>query len=89
MPPGLVPGVRTQGLRWPCQEVHHCATHVMVAYQELFCCIYTALIKQLLRNVWFSTIPVEVIEGLSIAMVYVSDSLEPLSETCPPPQTKY
>ena len=28
---GLMPGVRTQGIRWSCQEVHHCATCVMIA----------------------------------------------------------
>ena len=27
---GLMPGVRTQGIRWSCQEVHHCATCVMI-----------------------------------------------------------
>ena len=36
MPLGLVPGVRTQGLGWPCQEVHLCATHVIVATASLF-----------------------------------------------------
>ena len=34
MPLGLVAGVRTQGQGWTFQEVHHCATHVMVAYRE-------------------------------------------------------
>ena len=34
MPLGLVPRDRIQGQGWPVQEVHHCATHVMVAYQE-------------------------------------------------------
>ena len=34
MPLGLVAGVRTQGQVWPFQEVHHCATHVMVAHRE-------------------------------------------------------
>ena len=37
MPLGLVLGVRTQGQGWPFQEVHHCATHVMVAYCEKKC----------------------------------------------------
>ena len=30
MPLGLMPGVRTQGLGWRIQEVHHCLTHVNV-----------------------------------------------------------
>ena len=37
MPLGLVPGARTQGQGWPFQEVHHCATHVMVAKREENC----------------------------------------------------
>ena len=40
---GLVPGVRTQGQGWSVQEVHHCATHVMIAYREKNGRIYTAL----------------------------------------------
>ena len=27
---GLMPGARTQGISWSCQEVHHCATSVMI-----------------------------------------------------------
>ena len=37
MPLGLVAGVRTQGQVWPFQEVHHCATHVVVAKREKKC----------------------------------------------------
>ena len=48
MPLGLVAGVRTQGQGWPFQEVHHCATHVMVAYREKIVRIYTDLTTTLL-----------------------------------------
>ena len=34
MPLGLVPRVRTQDMGWAFQEVHHCATHVMVRSRE-------------------------------------------------------
>ena len=34
IPLGLVARVRTQSQGLPIQEVHHCATHVIVAYQE-------------------------------------------------------
>ena len=47
MPLGLVPGARTQDQGWPFQEVHHCATHVMVAYREKNVRIYTALTTKL------------------------------------------
>ena len=50
MPLGLVPRVRTQGLGWPCQEVHHCATHFMVARREKNGHLYTALTTKLLTN---------------------------------------
>ena len=43
MPLGLVPGVRTQGEGWPCQEVHHCTTHVMVANREKISCAIAQL----------------------------------------------
>ena len=33
---GLMPGARTQGIRWPCQEVHHCATCVMIENVRIF-----------------------------------------------------
>ena len=49
MPFGLVVGVRTQGQRWPLQEVHHCATPVMVVYREKIGRIYTALTTKLLK----------------------------------------
>ena len=48
MPLGLVPRARTQGQRWPFQEVHHCATHVIVAYRKKIDRIYTALTTKLL-----------------------------------------
>ena len=51
MPLGLMPGVRTQGLGWPCREVHHCATHVMLAYWEKIGSIYTALTTKLLTQI--------------------------------------
>ena len=50
MPLGLVAGVRTQDQGWPFQEVHHCATHVMIAYREKNCRIYTALTPKLLSQ---------------------------------------
>ena len=50
MPLGLVPGVRTQVLGRPGQEVRHCATHVMVAYREKNGRIYTALTTKLLTS---------------------------------------
>ena len=49
MPLGLVPGVRTQDQGWPFQEVHHCDTHVMVAYREKNVHIYMDLTTKLLR----------------------------------------
>ena len=50
MPLGLVPGARTQGQGWSFQEVHHCATRVMTAYQEKIGRIYTALTTKLLST---------------------------------------
>ena len=50
MPLGLVPGVRIQDKGWPFQEVHHCATHVMVAYREKRR-IYATLTTKLLSHV--------------------------------------
>ena len=49
MPLGLVPRARTQGLGWPFQEVHQCATHVMVAKREKVVRRYTDLTKKLLK----------------------------------------
>ena len=49
MPLGLVTGVRTQGQGWLFQEVHLCATHVMVVCREKNGNIYTALTLKLLR----------------------------------------
>ena len=34
---GLVPRVQTYDLGWICQEVHHCATHVIVPVVRVFC----------------------------------------------------
>ena len=45
---GLALGVRTQGLGWPCQEMHHCTTHDMVALRAQNCRVYTALTTKLL-----------------------------------------
>ena len=50
MPLGLVPGAQTQGQGWPFQEVHHCATHVMVAYREKNGRIYPVLTTKLLTG---------------------------------------
>ena len=50
MPLGLVPRVRTQDQGWPFQEVHHCDTHVMVAYREKNVRRYTDLTTKLLKE---------------------------------------
>ena len=45
---GLVPGVRTQGISWSFQEVHHCDTHILVTWRQKIGRIYTALTTKLL-----------------------------------------